>query len=213
MTSSKTRFRPSPALVVSFVALFTAMSGAAMALPGQDTVNSGDVVNETLKSVDLKNGQAVATEDVIDQTLQSDDVALDTLTSQDLAANSVEADEIAAEAVGSAEIGADAVGSVELADNSVRAPELGDAIQPRYNSVSVNGGGAENGAYVTDTVTASCQNGEELISGSGEWTVNQAGDELFISEVILNHAAETVTVTGGNDSGNDRTLYAAAHCL
>ena len=66
---------------------------------------------------------------------------------------------------------------------------------------------------MTDTVTASCQAGEELISGSGEWTANVAGDELFISEVTLNHNAETVTVTGGNDSGNDRTLYAAAHCL
>ena len=43
MTRTNSRFRANPALVVSFAALFIAMSGAAMALPGQNKVDSGDV--------------------------------------------------------------------------------------------------------------------------------------------------------------------------
>ena len=35
----------------------------------------------------------------------------------------------------------------------------------------------------------------------------------MLSEVILDHNAETVTVKGGNDFGADRTLVAVASCL
>lgn len=44
--------------VASALALFIALgSGAALALPGKNSVNSGDVRNETLKSADVRNGK------------------------------------------------------------------------------------------------------------------------------------------------------------
>lgn len=43
--------------VVGYVAVFLALSGVAVALPGKNSVNSGDIVNETIKSVDVKNGK------------------------------------------------------------------------------------------------------------------------------------------------------------
>ena len=73
------RWHQAPALVVSLVALFAALSGAAMALPGTESVNSGDVKNESLKSVDLKDGKAVAGSDVIDESLTGTDVDESTL--------------------------------------------------------------------------------------------------------------------------------------
>lgn len=76
--------RPSPSMVVATIALFAAFGGSAAALKGKNTVNSGDVINNTLKSNDLKNGVAVRTQDVVDGTLTGADVADDSLTGDDV---------------------------------------------------------------------------------------------------------------------------------
>ena len=65
--------RPSPAMAVAFVALLAALSGTAVALPGVNTVDSGDIRNGQVKGKDIgknavtgrkiKNG-AVGTADV-----------------------------------------------------------------------------------------------------------------------------------------------------
>jgi hypothetical protein len=80
----KDRWRQAPALVISLVALFAALSGAALALPGTQTVNSGDVKNESLKSIDLKDNKAVASSDVIDESLAGTDVQDNSLTGADV---------------------------------------------------------------------------------------------------------------------------------
>jgi hypothetical protein len=46
--------RPSPGLVIAVIALFAALSGAAFALPGKNSVDSGDVKKNTLKGKDIK---------------------------------------------------------------------------------------------------------------------------------------------------------------
>jgi hypothetical protein len=79
------RWRQAPALVISLVALFAALSGAALALPGTQTVNSGDVKNESLKSIDLKDNKAVASSDVIDESLTGADVQDNSITGNDVA--------------------------------------------------------------------------------------------------------------------------------
>jgi hypothetical protein len=45
--------RPSPALVVGFVALLAALSGTAIALPGTNTVDSGDIKKAGVKRTDI----------------------------------------------------------------------------------------------------------------------------------------------------------------
>ena len=151
-TSREVRRRISPALVLSVVALFAALSGAAVALPGSNTVDSGDIKDGKVKSADLEDG-------------------------------------------------------------GVRAADLGDLIHVHTDTVSVPGGVNENAGYNTTLVDAGCANGEELISGSAHWSGENADEELFISEIQLDHATETVTVRGGNDIGGNRTLVAVAHCL
>ncbi len=197
------RWQQAPALVVSLVALFAALSGAALALPGTETVNSGDIKNESVKSIDLKDDAAVASSDVIDETLTSNDVQNETLLSND----------IADQAITGADVAGDTLQSNDLAPASVGAQEIGDGIHNHSNAVVVSGGTGQNANYNFDSVTASCGAGEELLSGAGHWSGEGAGDELVLSEVILDHAAETVTVKGGNDVGVDRTLVATASCL
>jgi hypothetical protein len=145
----KQRF--SPAMAVSIVALFAALTGAATALPGTDSVNSRDIIDQAVKAKDLNTA-------------------------------------------------------------SVQSDELGDGITAHTASVVVDGGVNQNGAYTVENATASCAPGEELISGSGSWN-NNPNEELFLQEVILDHTNEEVTVAGGNDTANDRTLFATAHCL
>lgn len=201
--SKVSRWRQAPAMMVSLVALFAALSSAASALPGTETVNSGDIKNESVKSVDLKDGQAVTSDDIVDETVASNDVQDATLLSTD----------IADQAITGADVAGDTLQAEDLAPNSVRSSELGDSIHNHSNTVNVPGGTAQNANYNFASVTASCGPGEELISGSGHWTGDANGEELMLSEVILDHGAETVTVKGGNDFGVDRTLVAVASCL
>jgi hypothetical protein len=212
-TTKRSRLKQAPALVVSLVALFAALSGAAVALPGTETVNSGDIKNESVKSVDLKDNKAVASSDVIDETLNSADVQDESLTGTDVQNETLGSQDVADASLQSADIANDSVGQADLAPNSVRSQELGDGIHAHQNTIVVAGGAAQNANYNFNSVTASCGAGEELISGSGHWQGDANGEELMLSEVILNHNAETVTVKGGNDFGVDRTLVAQAHCL
>jgi hypothetical protein len=51
-----TRFfsrRPSPAMAVAFIALLAALSGTAVALPGRNTVDSGDLKRNSVKAADI----------------------------------------------------------------------------------------------------------------------------------------------------------------
>jgi hypothetical protein len=51
-----TRFfsrRPSPAMAVAFIALLAALSGTAVALPGKNTVDSGDLKRNSVKAADI----------------------------------------------------------------------------------------------------------------------------------------------------------------
>jgi hypothetical protein len=45
--------RPSPAMAVAFVALLAALSGTAIALPGKNTVDSGDLKKNAVKASDI----------------------------------------------------------------------------------------------------------------------------------------------------------------
>ena len=167
------KMQVTPSLILSVGAVFLALSGVATALPGTETVNSGDIVDNAIKSEDLKDDKAVEGIDVVDATLAAED----------------------------------------LAPDSVRSEEIGDGVHSHSDTITVGGGAAENGAYLTNSATAQCTAGEEVMSGHGAWSDNASGDELMISEVVVNHGTESVTVVGANDSGSDRTLVAVANCL
>ncbi len=141
--NTKQNRAPKASLAVSILALVVAMSGAAIAVPAQ--FGSKQIKDNSVKSVDLKDGKAVKGQDVRDESLTGDDVALDSLVQDDLAPdavgsselaanaadseeiadNAVKPEEIAGDAVKSEEIADDAVGSSEIAANSVNALEIG----------------------------------------------------------------------------------------
>jgi hypothetical protein len=79
---------PSPATAIAFVALFAALAGGAVALPGNNTVTSGDIVNSTIKSKDIKNSQVKA-QDIRSDAVRSSDVKNDALTGDDITETSL----------------------------------------------------------------------------------------------------------------------------
>ncbi len=191
-----------------------------------NAVVSGKISDGSVSSSDIGDGQ-VGSADVADESLTSGDLGPDSvgssevidnsLTSGDLGPDSVGSSEVAANSLTSGDLGAGSVGQSELGASSVRASEVGDGIVARAGTpVNVAGGVAENGAYDVGTATASCNAGEELIGGTGQWTPDDNASnnyELWLAEIRPNFAAETVVVDGGNDSGAAHTITAIAVCL
>jgi hypothetical protein len=127
--------------VCSFLALTIALgTGTAYAA---NTVGSDDIINESIQSVDLKNGEVKTVDIGADQitsarikpggvinsdlgadAVNSSKVLIDSLTSADLAIDSVGASELAANSVGSGELATDSVGATEISDDSIDSGEI-----------------------------------------------------------------------------------------
>lgn len=74
--------------VVGYIALFVALSGTAYALPGKNSVDSGDIINGEVKKQDVGVG-AVGSEEALDGDLTGVDIGDGSLSGADLATNSV----------------------------------------------------------------------------------------------------------------------------
>ena len=152
MTSKTRSFRLSPALVISCLALFVALTGGAFAAGiAKNTVRSPQIVDGTVRTVDLRDNSvaagkiapdAVDTTEIAENGVESSDVAPETLTSADLGAASVTSSEVADQSLTANDLGPDSVGSSELQTGSVRAAELGTIIQVS-NAVTIKAGANE----------------------------------------------------------------------
>jgi hypothetical protein len=140
-----------PGSAIAMVALFVALSGTAVALPGSNTVNSGDIRNNAVRSADLRNND-VRTQDIRNGTVGGADIATG--------------------AVGGADIATGAVGARALANGSVDASKLAPGtIPPRGiqsirfvqgDLVGVPGSGTNGGRA---DAFAQCGAGEQLVGG------------------------------------------------
>lgn len=235
MTTPSTH-RPSPAMVVAMVALFVAIGGTALALPGQNTVNSGDVKNETLKSQDLKDGAAVQSSDVIDDTLQSQDVADSTLQSADYDDSSVQSSDIGTDEVTASEIATGAVTSAEILDTQVLTADLntGAATSAKIGTNAVGSGDLAaisavadptpydfgdqdegNNDYEYGESIADCPGGSTVIGGGGEFVGagngGAGGDEL--QAITESHLSSNGWIAKAVSDVDDQDFVAIAYCL
>jgi hypothetical protein len=67
---NRLRSRLSAPLVISMLALFAALGGVAGALPGKNTVNSGDVKKNSLKGVDIKESTLNIPQQALPESVQ-----------------------------------------------------------------------------------------------------------------------------------------------
>jgi hypothetical protein len=209
MTSQTRSFRPSAALVIACIALFAALTGSAIAASvGKNTVRSPQIVDGTIRTIDLRDNavaagkiapDAVDTTEIAENGVDSSDVAPETLTSADLSAASVTSSEVADQSLTANDLGPDSVGSSELQAGSVRASELGTIVAVSNSTTIKTGNNA--------SVSVDCPTGTVAISGG-----NTAGDYR-------------VAATGAQRTGNgwiahahsyapaDTSLTVYAYCL
>jgi len=191
--------------VIAYLALFFALTGTAMALPGTNSVDSGDIINGQVKSVDIAN-EKVNTGDLQDNQVRSSDVRDDTLTNGGLGAA-----DLAPDSVGGSEVAPDSVGTSEIAGSAVRGSELLGYHVHSGTAVSVNDVTGLNGDWTQGTATASCSAGEQLVGAFAQWT--SAGDEVATQEIIPDFTANSVTARGIQDDGGSETFQATAVCM
>ncbi len=170
------RLGQAPAIVIALVALFAAISGTAAALPGTQTVNSGDIKNESVKSIDLKDGKAVASSDVIDETLTGLDVADDTLTTQDVKDQTLTGTDVEDNSLTGADVAESTLGQVPSA-TTLNGKGPGAFVSSAvYKRESPIGPGNTIGDG-TQVISQACDAGDLMLSG-GPANVNANTDLL-----------------------------------
>jgi hypothetical protein len=221
--TTKTKFRPSPALVISCVALFLALAGSALAAKTA-TVSSRQIVDGTVRTVDLRDNavtspkianatitaddlgtNSVGSDEIAENAVTSPKVAPDSLTAGDLAPASVGSSEVADQSLTQDDLGPDSVGSSELQAGAVRSSELGPIVQvSNSNPIAANSVGS---------VSVNCPAGTTVISGGAqpanfgvEMTSSlRSGNGWLYQAKNNNAAASTLTVfayclTGGSSN-------------
>jgi hypothetical protein len=209
MTSKTRKIRISPAMIVSCVALFLALTGSALAVGiGKNSVRSAQIVDGTVRTVDLRDASvstpkiatdAVTSTQLAENSVASPEVAQDSLTNQDLGAASVTSSEVADQSLTDADLGPNSVGSSELQAGAVRASELGPISQfSETTTIKANGNA---------TASVACPAGTTVISGGGfsaSYLIHQASNFRF---------GNGWRIDAHSGSGSDSSITVYAYCL
>lgn len=128
------RRRPSAALVVSMTALVMSISGVAVALPGKNTVNSGDIVNETVRGTDIRDG-GVGSPEIANGSINGADIAENAITSSCSVGSCSR--ELGPDTIGSSELSSGSVGEKALSTTGVRQGTQAESAETSENQKSV----------------------------------------------------------------------------
>src|SRR5215216_1782442 len=181
--------KPSPAMVVALIALFVSMSGVAWAA---NTVGSGDVIDNSLLSQDLKDNAAVKTQDVVNDTTTGGG-----LTAADLRPGSVGTSEAADNSLTGADINESTLAKVPDAD---KLDGL-DSTQFATNLWAVAGFG---------TPTVANPTGWQLFRSHGATSTARLGNGEFAVTFNRNITGCAYVASGGDTAdGNAPPLLAA----
>jgi hypothetical protein len=210
------RLRPSPALVISLLALFVALSGVGYAATQigtaqikngavtakklhKNAVTKAKIKNNAVTKVKIKNGSvgtnklidlSVTTGKLADAAVTSDKLADQAVTTDKLADASVTTGKLADASVTGSKIGADAVGSAQL----------GTTQQAVSASVAIGAGGNAVAAIA-------CPAGTQVLSGGG------GASSFFVNAVESFQSGNGWIWVAHNYTGAAQTIFATAVCL
>lgn len=143
MTKKTRSFRPSPAVVISCLALFLALTGSAFAVGiAKNSVRSAQIVDGTVRNVDLHDGL---------------------IGSSKISPAAVGETQLAENAVTSSKVADQSLTGADIAPDSIRATQLGTITQRNISATIAAG--------KTGSVSANCEPGEQIISGGGQPSV------------------------------------------
>ncbi len=115
--------------VMSTVSVFMVLAGgtALAASLAPNSVGSKTVKDEKLKSVDLKDGAAVASSDVIDGSLTGADIADGTVNTPDLANNAVNSAKVADNSLTGGDVNDGSLTGTDVTDNSLTGDDVDES--------------------------------------------------------------------------------------
>ena len=190
--------RPSPAMVVACVALLVALSGTGMAAATQLARNS------------------VGTPQLKDSAVSNPKIKNNAVNSAKVAARSLLRSDFAPGQLPAGPVGPQGPAGPQGAAGPAGPTGVIGAITVRTASKLVDGGTAENGAYNSERVTASCQGNERAISAETSSSDDALGRELMTGELEPQLNAQNQVVgflgVGLNDSGNGSTFTVHVLC-
>jgi hypothetical protein len=202
-----TKKRPSATTVIAMLALFLAVGGAtAIALPGTNTVDSGDIKNKQVKTQDLR-GNSVSSAKVKPDTLTGADINESSLSTVPSASNANNADNAnqADQATNAGTVdGADANDLRTSSGFNANASVI--ALAPANTTVATTTISLETTQRIIATGVAELQGAEAderaqctiLIDGSGSLGYESSFDDIGTSNEATVTAMHAVTRTPGN---------------
>jgi hypothetical protein len=110
------RRRPSPALVISLIALFVSLSGVSYGV-ATGFIDSREIKNNEIRSLDIRNNQ-IRTRDLRNNEVRGIDIRNSTVQGRDIALNTVTGDDVREDTL-------QKVPSALLADSATRATTAG----------------------------------------------------------------------------------------
>jgi hypothetical protein len=154
----------------------------------------GDLVG-SFPNPQLRSGTIVGT-DIADGTIFGRHIAIGTLSG----------DHIIDGTVGPAEIADASIGLADMAFGSVGSRQLLESFVVRSDPNPVGGNNASGGNAV------SCPLGTRLLSGGAEWSAPAQGMSFLVNSPVQGQA-DSWEVSGQNNSGSTRSIFAKALCL
>jgi hypothetical protein len=223
------RSKVSPGVVLGVIAILIALSGTSIALPGKNTVDSGDIKKNAVKSSDISNSKGVKSPDVVNDTLTGADInegslgkvpnanSADSARPSGAAGGDLDGNYpnpvVGSNKINAANVVNGSLGADDLGADSVGASELGPITIHEGQGSILDTNGANNSNWTTSgDVAAACDAGQQLIAISGRW--NSDGDEVAIRELNPNFATNSVTGEGISDTGMaQQNFVVQAICL
>jgi hypothetical protein len=190
---------PSPAMTVAFLALLAALTGTAVALPGNNTVTSGDIVNGQVKTHDIRNG-TVRGRDIRNGTVTGRDVSERSLGTVPSARNAGFANVAGAAGRANSAATADTVRTSGVVTASDGATDV-LVVQARGWRVELDCDLAGIGAILVLENTGA--GNDSFVTDDEDFTdVDQGGEVEILSEI----AADNPEGAGWQAIGGNRTL-------
>lgn len=195
------RRRPSPAMAVAFLALLAALSGTAIALPGRNSVDSGDIKRGAVKRGDL-GANAVTGAKVRNNSLNSADI--EGLTGDDVANGGLSGEDVANGGLSGGDV----------ADDSLTGGDINEASLGMVpNAAAAGSAGTVNGIALGGRVTVPVGSTTTLASRgplSLRLSCEDDGGGGIVSRLLMTSSADNAAADAEFTGGEADELDAGA---